>query len=257
MEVDPGTPKINSSRTANQYQGFMKRTSTIGGSVLTNQMGGMVITKNAFTKDHFKDGKNVRMDYKIERLVSSNSMGEVHTCTNHRTNAKRMCKTILKDNLDGRECESLRNEIRLLKTMDHPNMVTMYEVYQDKKKINIITEYLRGTELFDAVTTWNHFSETEAAVVMKQILSTMAYCHSNDIVHKDLRPENILVEGWGTNCTVKIIDFGYTRAWNRKTQKGYQGPPYYIAPELIKESFYDNNCDVWSCGIMFYVLLSG
>ena len=85
----------------------------------------------------------------------------------------------------------------------------------------------------------------------------MAYCHSHEIVHKDLRPENILVEGIGVACNVKIIDFGYSKAWKRNSPKGSQGHPYYIAPELIQESFYDNNCDVWSCGVIFYVLLSG
>lgn len=101
---------VETSRTA--QTNFMKRSSTLGGTVLKNQMGGMVITKNAFTKDHFKDGKSVKIDYEIDRLISSNAIGEVHACINHRTKVKRMCKTILKDNLDTEECENIRNEIR-------------------------------------------------------------------------------------------------------------------------------------------------
>lgn len=93
---------------------------------------------------------------------------------------------------------------------------------------------------------------------MKQIFSTLAYCHSNEIVHRDLRPENILVEGIGEACNLKIIDFGYSRVWTRETAKGSQGPPYYIAPEIMNNKvIYDSSCDIWSCGVMFYVLLSG
>lgn len=78
-----------------------------------------------------------------------------------------MCKTILKDNLDNEQCIEIREEIRQLIVMDHPNLVDMYEVYQDRKKIYIIYEYIRGTEIFDAVTSWNHFSESEAVIIMK------------------------------------------------------------------------------------------
>jgi calcium-dependent protein kinase len=175
----------------------MKRSSTIGGSVIKNAMGGMVMSKNTFNKDHFKDGVNVRADYEIGRLINSSSFGETHACINHRSKIKRMVKTIMKESLDNEECERVRFETRQMKTMDHPNMVTMYEVYQDKKKIYIIFEYLRGTEIFDSVTSWNNFSESDAARLMKQIFSTIAYCHSNRIFHRDLRPENILVEGIG------------------------------------------------------------
>ena len=92
-------------------------------------MGGMVISKNAFNKDHFKDGANIKEDYEIGKLVSSSTFGEVHSCTNHRSKTKRMVKIVLKDVLATSECERLRDETRVMKSMDHPNMVTCYDVY--------------------------------------------------------------------------------------------------------------------------------
>ena len=92
---------------------------------------------------------------------------------------------------------------------------------------------------------------------MKQVFSAVAYCHAKNIVHRDLKPENILLEGSGDKALIKVIDFGTSQVFdpNKKMKQTY-GTPYYIAPEVLKGS-YDSKCDIWSCGVILYILLTG
>ena len=148
-------------------------------------------------------------------------------------------------------------EINLLREMDHPNIVKLLEAYQDKKRYFIITEMCTGGELFDQIIKRPYYSERDAATVMKQVFQAIAYCHANKIVHRDLKPENLLLESEGESSQIKVIDFGTSQKFdpNQKMKKTY-GTPYYIAPEVLKGS-YTEKCDMWSCGVIMYILLSG
>jgi calcium-dependent protein kinase len=96
--------------------------------------------------------------------------------------------------LEPKEMEMLKNEIEILKDLDHPNIVKMYEFLEDEKRYYIVTEICKGGELFDEILNRSKFDETDAACVMKQLLSAINYCHQKHIVHRDLKPENILLE---------------------------------------------------------------
>ena len=100
--------------------------------------------------------------------------------------------------------------------MDHPNVVKLFEAYQDKKRYYIITEVISGGELFDQITKRPYFSEKDAAHIMKQVFSAIAYCHANNIVHRDLKPENLLLEGEGNSALIKVIDFGTSQVFDPK-----------------------------------------
>lgn len=115
----------------------------------------------------------------------------------------------------------------------------------------------KGGELFERITEQVRLEEDEAANIMKQILSAVDYCHNHNIVHRDLKPENILYATSEFNSPLKIVDFG-TSAFFQKNEIFHQkfGTPYYIAPEVLKKN-YDLKCDIWSCGVILYVLLSG
>jgi calcium-dependent protein kinase len=102
----------------------------------------------------------------------------------------------------------LFNEINNLKELDHPNILKMYEFFEDEKRYYIITEICKGGELFEEIISRKHFSEGDAAVLIKQILSSINYCHQNHIIHRDLKPENILLEKNKDFDQIKIIDFG-------------------------------------------------
>lgn len=151
----------------------------------------------------------------------------------------------------------LKNEIAILKDLDHPNIVKMYEYLEDEKRIYIVTEICKGGELFDEILNRSKFDERDAAVVMKQLLSAINYCHKKNIVHRDLKPENMLLESDRDLEKIKVVDFGTSLVYDKDRALDEKlGTAYYIAPEVIKKS-YNEKCDLWSCGVIMYILLSG
>jgi calcium-dependent protein kinase len=147
-------------------------------------------------------------------------------------------------------------EIEILKNLIHPNVMQIYEFYEDKKNFYIITEICEGGNLFDLIVNKGYLNEEEAANIIKQILSIVSYINSKNIVHRDLNLLNILLDT-NKNNIVKIHDWGYATFFiKNKKMHGVCGSPHYIAPEVLFEN-YDEKCDVWSCGIILYILLCG
>jgi len=162
-----------------------------------------------------------------------------------------------KSHMDEDEKRMLFNEINILKEIDHPNIVNMYEFFEDEKRYYLVTEICKGGELFDEILQRGKFSERDGAVLMKQVLSCINYCHQNNIVHRDLKPENILLEQNKEFDAIKIIDFGTSLVYDpNKNLDEKLGTPYYIAPEVLNKN-YNSKCDIWSCGVICYILLSG
>jgi len=123
----------------------------------------------------------------------------------------------------------------------------------------LVQEFVQGGELFDELQRRKVFSEMIAADIMRQLLSAIVYCHERGIVHRDLKPENILIENSSTKdkMTIKVIDFGTAEAFSNGARlRQTMGTPYYIAPEVLMKS-YTEKCDIWSCGVIMYILLSG
>ncbi|KAM3138561.1 hypothetical protein pb186bvf_009313 [Paramecium bursaria] len=195
--------------------------------------------------------------YKIEKQLGEGAFGCVRLVTHKSTGNKRAMKQIKKDKIIKEDEESMFAEVNILKELDHPNIVKLHELFQDSKYYYLITEYLEGGELFDKIKQLHNFSEKMAADFMKQILSAVMYCHNRKIVHRDLKPENILLDSKKQGTNIKIIDFGTSRKMvgDQKLTKRL-GTPYYIAPEVLKRN-YNEKCDVWSCGVILYILLCG
>ena len=154
------------------------------------------------------------------------------------------------------EENSFKDEIQILSKLDHPNILKLYEVYTDDKRYYIVTELCKGGELFDEILKKGTYNEKEAANVAQQILQAVSYFHDQKVVHRDLKPENVLVDKEQNNC-LKIIDFGTSivKKENEKLTKTHC-TSYYIAPEVLKGN-YDEKCDIWSVGVILYILLSG
>lgn len=110
--------------------------------------------------------------------------------------------------MDDKEKVRLKYEIDILKNLDHPNIVRLYEVFEDKHYIYLVTELCTGGELFDEILKRKQFSEKDAALVIKQVLSAIAYCHGMKVAHRDLKPENVLLNTKNNTDIVKVIDFG-------------------------------------------------
>jgi calcium-dependent protein kinase len=197
--------------------------------------------------------------YKIIEKIGSGTFGKVYKVLHTPTNQKRAMKVVKVDTVNYQDDDKrFLKEIEMLSQLDHPNIIKIFEYYSDDLNYYVITELANGGELYEQIYNIHNYNEYDAAVIMKQLLSAVWYIHSRNIVHRDLKPENILLE---TNkkgdLNIKIIDFGTSNYYDKNKKLTLKvGTPYYIAPEVLRKD-YNNKCDVWSCGVIMYVLLSG
>ena len=162
-----------------------------------------------------------------------------------------------KKNMDAISEEIQFNEVKILKMLDHPSIVKMYEFFEDRKNMYIVMDICKGGELFDDIVNRGKFPEKDAAILLRQVIATINYMHTHNIVHRDLKPENILLELNKDYMMCKLIDFGTAKIQAPgEVLKERIGTPYYIAPEILSQQ-YDNKCDMWSIGVIAFVLLSG
>ena len=199
-----------------------------------------------------------RQVYKLGRRLGSGAYGDVCCCTHRATGSQRAVKMFRKDrSLSESEKNHINNEIQVLKKLDHPNIIRLYEFFEDSDMFYIVMEHCGGGELFFQIIKDKTLTESEVAAVVKQLLSCIAYIHSKGVMHRDLKPENILIESSEQKTEIKLIDFGAAKAFrsNQKV-KGALGTAYYVAPEVVTGS-YTEKCDVWSVGVVLYVLLCG
>jgi calcium-dependent protein kinase len=199
-------------------------------------------------------------NYSMVKRLGEGSYGVVWKVKHLLTGHDRAMKKINKSTKTKKETEQeIMNEIEILRKMDHPHIVKIFEFFNTPEGYFLITEFCTGGELFQEVADKAPFSEYIAANIMFQIFSAVNYCHNLNIVHRDLKPENILIESSNSNGTynLKIIDFGTAKIYEKnKAEKKVIGSSYYIAPEVLNKD-YNEKCDIWSCGVILYILLSG
>jgi calcium-dependent protein kinase len=184
------------------------------------------------------------------------------------TGKVRAMRIIKKELIEVREEETLLfKELALLRTLDHPNIIKLYEFYRDDKYYYLLSEYCEEGELFKIIKKEGKgFEEYTVAHIMRQLLSVVYYSHSGNIINRDLRPENMLVESIDYKVinnqelpfyNIRVTDFKSARSYkNSKKLNKKVGNPYYIAPEVLKRK-YNEKCDLWSCGVVMYILLTG
>jgi len=165
-------------------------------------------------------------------------------------------KEIEKEFLFGTYMKELRNEVEVLSTLDHPHIVRTLETFENREMMYLVMEYCSGGDLWKRI---NNLTERDVANIMSQVLSAVAFCHQHKVVHRDIKLENVLYETDAVDAPVKLIDFGlsqmYKRARDEYTMKLQVGTAYTLSPELI-EGEYNEKTDVWSCGVVAYMLLS-
>ena len=221
------------------------------------------ILKVKYSKDNFiaLGSRGLRDIYDCTKKLGKGGYGKVFQVKNKNTNKLYACKKLSKLNI--KNVKKFQNEIEVLMKMDHPNIVKLYEVFESQNSLYLIMEECYGGELFDRIlhriNTNNMYTEREACLLMKQIIGAIEYCHNNGIAHRDLKPENLLYlkEGSEENNPLKIADFGLSQSINlKKMLTSKVGTSYYVPPEILAGN-YTEKCDIWSAGIILYILLSG
>ncbi len=207
------------------------------------------------------NNKNPKDEYKIIKKLGKGAFGTVWKVKNIQTNLFRAMKKIPKLRNNMNNINEIINEIEILKHLDHPNIVKIFEFFIEADGYYIITEYCHEGELFKLIKKKGFFSEKIAANIMYQIFQAIHYCHvSNNIIHRDLKPENIMIESIDYETgfyNIKIIDFGTAKIREKdKRENKVLGSCFYIAPEVLNK-YYNEKCDIWSCGVILYILLCG
>ncbi|XP_077573719.1 calcium/calmodulin-dependent protein kinase type IV-like [Stigmatopora nigra] len=152
----------------------------------------------------------------------------------------------------------VRTEIGVLLRLSHPNIIRLEEIFETDTDIALILELVTGGELFDRIVERGYYSERDAAHVIKQILEAVAYLHENGVVHRDLKPENLLYADLSLDAPLKIADFGLSKIIDDQvTMKTVCGTPGYCAPEILRGNAYGPEVDMWSVGVILYILLCG
>lgn len=151
----------------------------------------------------------------------------------------------------------MQNELLILEETSHPNIMKIYELLEDDRFIFIVSEFIRYGELYDFVVKTGKVSENLVQKIVYQIFLALNYMHKNNIAHRDIKPENILIDSI-TNLSIKLTDFGFATYFDKTDLLDeVLGSPIYMSPEIVKNEKYDSKCDVWSTGVVAYVLLSG
>ncbi|KAJ9522840.1 hypothetical protein QJQ45_023626 [Haematococcus lacustris] len=197
--------------------------------------------------------------YSISKLIGHGAFAKVSICTHLSSNAKYAVKVVQKNIEDPvKQREGILKEIAIMRMLeDHPNTVRLLEVFEDADSYMLVMELCTGGELFDQIIAKGHFSEKDAAEKMHCLLDFIANAHSKNIIHRDLKPENILLSDKSPTAAIKVIDFGtsdFCAPGQRLSQKF--GTPYYVAPEVLRKD-YNTSADIWSAGVIMYILLCG
>lgn len=195
--------------------------------------------------------------YRIGKVIGTGAYGEVRICFHRDTNTKRAVKIIRKDLITSQSIRAnLDKEISILKSLDHPNIIKIFEYFEEIKRLYIVMEFCKGGELFAEIVKRKYLSEIHAAHIMQQLFGTLEYLHSKKIAHRDLKPENILLEEKHDVMNIKIIDFGAAAISDGQPLTEVVGTIFYIAPEVLLGN-YTHLCDMWSSGVILYILLTG
>ena len=215
----------------------------------------------AINNDVIVSGNEINPEtiYIKTKMLGSGAFGEVWLA-HHKDLDRDFAMKIIKKRKNRRNDEKeILNEIEILKKLDHPKILKVVDFYSTLKKYYIITEYCHEGELFNEIIKVGKFDEGQAAFIINQILKAITYCHKMNIIHRDIKPENIMITNREKNgcLQVKLIDFGTAKIFEKGHQENkYVGSSYYMAPEIIKRK-YDEKCDLWSIGVIMYILLTG
>ena len=243
-ETQINNPVPNQTEASKKY--FSVNTSTNPDSLILNN--NVIVSETNTPIDNM---------YIKERMLGEGSFGEVWLVKHKLLGQEFALKIIEKGPYSN--TQQIDNEIKILKQLDHPFILKILEFHSTQNKYYLVTDYCKEGELFNEIKNRDRFTEREASYILYQVLLAIRYCHKMRVVHRDIKPENILIVGKESNglLNVKLIDFGTAKIFSESSKnKALVGSSYYIAPEVIRGK-YDEACDLWSIGVIMYIMLVG
>merc|ERR1719230_1774590 len=194
-------------------------------------------------------------NYHLLHLIGQGCFGKVFKGRRKFTGQIVALKFISKRGKPEKDLQNLRLEIGILQRLDHPNIIRLLDSFETNTDFVVVTEFAYG-ELFEIFQDDKKLPEDEVRNVARQLTQALSYLHSQKIIHRDMKPQNVLV---GANDTVKLCDFGFARVMSLNTVvlTSIKGTPLYMAPELVQEKPYDCSADLWSLGVICYELFVG
>mmetsp|Transcript_21543 Transcript_21543/g.54291 ORF Transcript_21543/g.54291 Transcript_21543/m.54291 type:complete len:358 (-) Transcript_21543:83-1156(-) len=201
--------------------------------------------------------KNFEEMFDLGRELGRGAYSIVYEGKNKKTGEVVAVKCLKLNTLPATARIQLTREINILSSLSHENILRLIDTYEDNDNFYIITELVLGKELFEKIVDRGHYSEQDAARVIRQVVEALDYMHKHDIVHRDLKPENLLTSGEGEEETIKVADFGLSKNFDEAKLQTRVGSPSYVAPEVLSGREYDQAVDMWSVGVIIYVLLCG
>ncbi|XP_023817975.1 MAP/microtubule affinity-regulating kinase 4-like isoform X1 [Oryzias latipes] len=195
-------------------------------------------------------------NYRLLKTIGKGNFAKVKLARHILTGREVAIKIIDKTQLNPTSLQKLFREVRIMKGLNHPNIVKLFEVIETDKTLYLVMEYASGGEVFDYLVSHGRMKEVEARAKFRQIVSAVHYCHMKNIVHRDLKAENLLLDA---DANIKIADFGFSNEFTLGNKLDtFCGSPPYAAPELFQGKKYDGpEVDVWSLGVILYTLVSG
>jgi len=229
----------------------------MGGKKNKNKKKSGVVTKSdEVTPDKSRPGK-VEEYYEIKGELGRGGMSIVREGIDKKSGERWALKDIDKSIVD--DLAVLQREIDIMKKLSHKNVLQLREVFESNDKICLVTELVNGGELFEKIVEVGSYTEPDAANIVRQVVEGVAYLHANGVAHRDLKPENLLVGGPNED-EIKIADFGLSKSFGSGPEGRLEtscGTPDYVAPEVLRGEVYDHSVDLWSIGVITYILLCG
>jgi serine/threonine protein kinase len=202
-------------------------------------------------------GSGLTKDYVLGKHLGSGNFAEVKEATRKADGTKVAVKIIDKAKV-GDMADALQSEIDIMRAITHPNIIKLFSVYDEKKKMNLVMELVTGGELFDRIVDRGSYTEKDAASLICELCQALAYLHAKGIVHRDLKPENLLYASTADDAPIKLADFGLSKlCGDTIVLQTACGTPNYVAPEILANKGYGIPVDMWSVGVILYILLCG
>nr|NP_001027631.1 calmodulin-dependent protein kinase homologue [Ciona intestinalis]BAC57526.1 calmodulin-dependent protein kinase homologue [Ciona intestinalis] len=200
---------------------------------------------------------DIRTKFDLKEVLGTGAFSKVFLAENRKSGNRVAIKCIPRKLIKGKE-DSINNEISVLRSLKHCNIVELLEIYDNPSHLYLVMQLVSGGELFDRIVEKGSYTEKDASHLISQILDAIDYLHSKDIVHRDLKPENLLYHSTAEDSKIMISDFGLSKVEvEGQMLKTACGTPGYVAPEVLKQKPYGKEVDVWSIGVIAYILLCG